>query len=268
MQLPLEAFRDDESRSAWPSKDVVRYLFGDKKAANDDVIAFLDELDRHGIVHAFVPVDVDTLGATAETLSVAPDRFSFVLRVNPHDGMRGVRQLEQAVGSYPALRAVHVAPHQLYPSLSPNSREYYPLYAKCIELGLPVMINVGFPGPRVPAASQHPMHLDEVLWFFPELTLVMKHGGEPWVDECVKLLLRWPNAYYMTSGFAPKRYPPAIVEFAKNRGRGKVMYAGYWPRLGLDRLTSELAALPLDDAAADDFLFLTACGLFKLDLPR
>ena len=51
--------------------------------------------------------------------------------------------------------------------------------------------------------------LDKVCWFFPELRIVMRHGGEPWVDLAVKLMVKWPNLYYSTSAFAPKYYPQA-----------------------------------------------------------
>ena len=92
---------------------------------------------------------------------------------------------------------------------------------KCIELNMAVFINVGFPGPRVLAFSQDPMHLDEVCWFFPELRVVMRHGGEPWEDVCVKLMLRWPNLYFATTAFAPKYYPKAIIDYANCAGPTK-----------------------------------------------
>ncbi len=83
--------------------------------------------------------------------------------------------------------------------------------------------------------------LDEVCWFFPELTIVMRHGAEPWEDLAVKLMLKWPNLYYSTSAFAPKYYPQAIIDYANTRGADKVMYAGYFPMgLTLDRIFSEL----------------------------
>jgi hypothetical protein len=265
--VPREAFRDAESLAAWPSKDVVNYLFGAKKGINHELALLLAELDHFGVVHAFIPVTIDTLEPTISGLGAEADRFSFILKVNPHDGMGAVRDIETAVTTSPRVRAVHIAPHQLYPPLPPDSREYYPVYAKCIERGLPVTLNVGYPGPRIPAQCQHPRHLEHVLWFFPELTVIMKHGGEPWVDECVKLMVQWPNAYFMTSGFAPKRYPKAIVDYAAKRGRGKVMFAGYWPRLAYQRLADELAALPLGEDAAHDLVSRTAQKVFGLDLP-
>src|SRR5690606_5455971 len=106
----------------------------------------------------------------------------------------------------------------------------------------------GVPGPRLPFASQHVERIDEVCYDFPDLVFVTRHGCEPWVDLMVKLLLKWPNLYYSTSAFAPKRYPPAILDYARTRGADKVLYGGYYPMgLPLERLTRELGELALPD---------------------
>jgi len=106
-----------------------------------------------------------------------------------------------------------------------NDKVYYPVYTKCIELDVPVRMTVGIPGPRVPGEVQNPIYLDEVCWFFPELKIAMSHGGEPWVFTCVKLMLKWPNLYYMTSAFAPRHYPPEIIQYMNTRGSDKIMFA-------------------------------------------
>jgi predicted TIM-barrel fold metal-dependent hydrolase len=95
----------------------------------------------------------------------------------------------------------------------------------------------------------------------------MRHGGEPWVDLCVKMLLKWPNLYYATSAFAPRHYPKAIIDFANTRGSEKIMYAGYWPTLSFERLFKELGELPLRDEVWPKFLSENARRVFKLDQP-
>ena len=117
----------------------------------------------------------------------------------------------------------------------------YPVYAKCVELDLPVMVCAGVPGPRVPMACQDVALIDEVCWFFPELVFITRHGCEPWTDLAVKLMLKWPNLYYSTSAFAPKHYPKAIIDYANTRGADKIMYAGYFPMgLSLERIMTEM----------------------------
>ena len=88
-----------------------------------------------------------------------------------------------------------------------NDKRFYPIYAKCIELDIPICITTGVPGPRVPMACQKTELIDEVCWFFPELKFVMRHGAEPWDALAVKLMLKWPNLYYSTSAFAPATTP-------------------------------------------------------------
>ena len=105
----------------------------------------------------------------------------------------------------------------------------YPIYAKCVELGIPIFCCAGIPGPRLKAACQHVELIDEVMFDFPDLVFVTRHGCEPWTDLAVKLMLKWPGLHYSTSAFAPRYYPKAIVDYANTRGADKVIYAGYFP---------------------------------------
>jgi predicted TIM-barrel fold metal-dependent hydrolase len=147
-----------------------------------------------------------------------------------------------------------------------NDKRFYPLYAACIDLDIPIFVCAGVPGPRIPFAAQDVALIDEVCWFFPELKFVMRHGAEPWTELAVKLMLKWPNLYYSTSAFAPRYYPKAVIDFANTRGAEKVMYAGYFPMgLSLDRIFSELPNVPLHDDVWPKFLRENAVRVFKLD---
>jgi predicted TIM-barrel fold metal-dependent hydrolase len=129
-----------------------------------------------------------------------------------------------------------------------------------------MFVYAGVPGPRIRFEPQYTGLLDEVCWFFPELRLVTRHGGEPWSELMVKLLLKWPNLYYSTSAFAPKYYPEAIVKYANTRGADKVMYAGYYPLgLSLDRIFKEMPEVPFRDEVWPKFLRENAQRVFKLD---
>jgi predicted TIM-barrel fold metal-dependent hydrolase len=106
---------------------------------------------------------------------------------------------------------------------------------------------VGIPGPRVPSACQDPFPLDEICYRFPELTVIMAHGGEPWQDLCIKMMLKWPNLYYMTSAFAPKYYPESIIDYLNTRGSDKIMWATDHPILPFDRCVKELPMVEFRD---------------------
>ena len=153
----------------------------------------------------------------------------------------------------------------LCPQVPYNDKRWYPIYAKLVELDIPFCPCVGVPGPRLPMAPQKVELLDEICWFFPELKVVMRHGAEPWEKLAWKLMLKYPNLYYMTSAFAPKHYPQEIVNFANSRGADKVMYAGYFPMgLSLDRIFKDMPNVPFKDEVWPKFLHQNAERVFKL----
>jgi predicted TIM-barrel fold metal-dependent hydrolase len=194
-----------------------------------------------------------------------PDLLLGSVAIDPNDGMGAVRDLQRAVEEIGA-RAAQYMPADVHPFVPINDKRAYPVYAKCVELDVPIFVNGGVPGPQVPYESQHPGLVDEVCWFFPELKFVFRHGCDPWTELTVKLLLKWPNLYYSTSGWAPKYYPKPIVDFANSRGAHKVMYAGYYPYgLELERIFRELPDVPLKDEVWPDFLRNNAARVLGLD---
>jgi hypothetical protein len=148
------------------------------------------------------------------------------------------------------------------PQVPIDDRRAYPIYATCVELGLPVFVAVGVPGPRIPLAPQKVELIDQVCYDFPELTFVMRHGAEPWVDLAVKLMLKWPNLYYSTTAFAPKHYPKAIIDYANTRGADKIVYGGYFPfGIELSRTFAELENAPFKDDVWPKFLRHNAAAI-------
>ncbi len=243
--------RDSQEEFDFP----VEYMFKDvPKAAQgiDDPVAHtLALMDHYGIERAMIGARV---GTQSRALTDHPDRFLASIGVDPNEGMGAVEQIVRAHETMD-LRAVVGFPAGCNPQVPINDKRWYPVYAKCCELRIPIFMCVGVPGPRVPMACQKVELLDEVCWFFPELTIVMRHGAEPWEDLAVKLMLKWPNLYYSTSAFAPKYYPQAIIDYANTRGADKVMYAGYFPMgLTLERIFSELPNVPLKDEVWPKFL--------------
>ena len=107
--------------------------------------------------------------------------------------------------------------------------------------------------------------IDVVMYDFPDLVFVTRHGCEPWEKLAVKLMLKWPNLYYSTSAFAPKHYPRDIIDYANSRGADKIIYAGYFPMgLSLDRIFSDLPRVPLTDEVWPKFLSENARRVLKI----
>jgi uncharacterized protein len=255
---------DDQSRHVM--KMPAEYLFKrlPEIKDSDDYVAFtIAQMDRFGIDKAMVGVDEER-ELVHEALERFPDRFIASYHANPNLGMEEVRRIVRMKERFD-IKAVTAFPSGLCPQVPINDKKWYPVYAKCVELALPFCSCVGVPGPRLPMGPQKVELIDEVCWFFPELTFVMRHGAEPWTDLAVKLMLKYENLYYMTSAFAPKHYPRAIIDYANTRGSHKIMYAGYYPMgLTLERIFRELPDVPLHDAVWPKFLRDNAVRVFGL----
>jgi predicted TIM-barrel fold metal-dependent hydrolase len=227
----------------------------------DPVDVTLAEMDRHGIAIGLVGIGRKT---TRRALAGHPDRFRASLEVDPNDITGTVRAIRTAHEEH-GIVAVTTFPAGCNPQVPVSDRRYYPIYQTCVDLDIPIISNAGIAGPRVPSACQDVMHFDQVCYDFPELRIVMRHGAEPWEDLAVKLMLKWPGLFYMTSAFAPRYYPKAIVDYANTRGADKVMYAGYYPMgLSLERIFAELPNVPFRDHVWPKFLRENAVRVFNL----
>ena len=141
------------------------------------------------------------------------------------------------------------------------------IYRLCEERGLPVMIHTGtsiFPGAR--SKYGHPMELDDVAIDFPDLTILMAHGGRPlWMDEAFFILRRHRNVYLELSGIPPRRlleYFPRVEEIAD-----RVLWGTDWPSPGIKGMQDNLAqflALPLPDAMKAAVTRTTPLHLFPV----
>jgi hypothetical protein len=257
------ALHDEESADmAFPAeymfKDVPNHLEG----ARDPIEETLAEMDKYGIAVGLVGIGADV---TKRALSDHPDRFVASLEVDPNQITKAVRRIREAHDEY-GMKAVTSFPAGCNPQVPVSDRRYYPIYQACIDLDIPVVVNAGIAGPRLPSACQDVMHFDQVCYDFPELQIVMRHGAEPWQELAVKLMLKWPGLHYMTSAFAPKYYPKAIIDYANTRGADKVMYAGYYPMgLSLERIFQELPHVPFRDHVWPQFLRENAVRVFKLE---
>ena len=222
----------------------------------------LAAMDKHNVGKALLSMkDCERHPETAERHA---DRFFFSTGANPFGGMDEVRRLRQLKRDRD-IKAITYFPSASLPQIAINAKEMYPIYATAIDLDLPILVNVGVPGPRMPLAPQKVELVDEVCWFYPELKFGMRHGGEPWEDLTVKLMLKYPNLYYATSAFAPKYYPEAIIDYANSRGAHKIMYAGYFASgLTLDRIFAELEQVPFKDEVWPLFLRENAARVFNL----
>ena len=244
----------------------VEYMFKDvpKGLPTDDPVSLLlQQMDRFGIEKAMIGVGDDSAALALKTF---PDRFVPSGAVaDPNDVMGAVNAIRRDYEQY-GIRATSVFPAGTFPQVPIDDPKMYPIYATCVDLGIPIFVCAGVPGPRVPFTPQEVSRIDIVMFDFPDLVFVTRHGCEPWEDLAVKLMLKWPNLYYSTSAFAPKYYPKAIIDYANSRGADKVLYAGYFPMgLSLERIFSELPNVPLKDEVWPKFLYGNAARILGLE---
>jgi uncharacterized protein len=220
----------------------------------------LELMDASGVEKAIITIRAHEDAPLGLAFPEAdPERFVLSVSLDPRQGMTAVRALARLHANHPVVLA-RVVP--FFFNLAPDRREYYPIYAKCVELDLPISVNTGIPGPPAPGMCQHPMHLDEVCLFFPELKVVMAHGADPWWREAIRLMLKYRNLYLMTSAYAPKYFPPELLQFMNTRGKKKIIFASDHPVLGMDRCVREARELDLRDGVLERFLYHNAHDLF------
>jgi predicted TIM-barrel fold metal-dependent hydrolase len=257
--------KDEESLKNF--KMPAEYMFKDIPQAGkqDDYIAYtLDKMDEVGVAKAMIGMAKDS-ELSIRALKEHPDRFIGYFEVDPTRGMKAVRDIRY-MKEHHDIKCVTAFPAGCRPQVPINDKMFYPIYAACVDLDLPIGVCCGVPGPRVPMACQDVALIDEVCWYFPELKFIMKHGAEPWTDLAVKLMLKWPNLYYMTSAFAPKHYPKDIIHYANTRGADKIMYAGYFPMgLSLRRIFDEMPGVPFRDHVWPKFLRENAIRVLGLE---
>ena len=228
--------------------------------ADDPVAVTVDAMDRVGIAQGMIGVDE----ISQEAMRRFPGRFFASAECDPHAGVEGLRRLRRLKDEFD-IKAVGCFPAGTFPQVPINDKLMYPIYATCCELDIPIFCCAGVPGPRLKMNPQRVELIDEVMYDFPELVFVTRHGCEPWADLAVKLMIKWPNLYYSTSAFAPKYYPKAIIDYANTRGAHKVIYAGYCPMgLSLDRIHSEMPNVPFKDEVWPGFLRDNAARILRL----
>lgn len=200
-----------------------------------------------------------------EVCDAHPDRFSALAGIDPFRGMQGLRELEAAVRDWGFVGA-HLYPHWF--GLAPDHAKYYPYYAKCCELGIPVMMQVGHNliyqrDRRLPSVGR-PITLDQVAIDFPELTLIGIHIGIPWTDEMISMAWKHENVFIGVDAYAPKHWPAQLVRYLDSYGRHKVLFGTDWPVIDPERAMREVADLDIRPESRAMLMRENALRVFRL----
>jgi len=250
------------------NEHITDLLGGDLGAAStlDKLIATMDACQvDHGVIAAGIsPPETEHL---LDDIAHYPSRLSVALVVDRVDRpLQQVARLRE-LAQHSAVSLVRVTPLvQQYPL---NDKLYYPIYTACAELGLPVSINVGVPGPQVRSACQHPTLLEDVLIDFKGLTVIGAHMGHPYESLLIQYMLKWPDLFLSNSAYLAKYIDAALISFMdSSRGLGRVLYASDHPFLPMERATEAARDLPLSAEATDAFMGNTAMRILRLPSGR
>lgn len=201
----------------------------------------------------------------ADAVQRWPERFSGLAGLDPTEGMAGVRAFEHAVREYGFVGA-HFYPHWF--ELAPDHARWYPFYAKCVELDVPVQLQVGqslIYDPNRPLRSVgRPITLDAVACDFPELKLVGIHVGIPWTEEMIAMAWKHPNVYIGCDAHSPKYWPQSFVHYINTFGQDKVIFGTDYPVLDFERTLAEIEALGLKPVVLEKLLRENARRLYRL----
>ncbi len=250
--LRLEIFAGMRS---WPSRTPT---LGETIAAMDTAgVAF-------GLVNAFHGPEgaAITNDEVAGFVAAHPDRLAGLAAVNLRDPMGAVRELRRCVTElgFKGLRALP----WLW-ELPPTDRRYYPLFAACVDLGVPFCTQVGYTGVRRTSETGRPIpYIDDIANDFPELVVVAGHIGYPWTQEMIAVARKHANVYIDVSAYPAHRYPAELVSYLQGASRHKVLFATNYPMILPRTALAGLDALSLSDDAREAFLTTNARRVFNL----
>jgi predicted TIM-barrel fold metal-dependent hydrolase len=238
--------------------------------------AYLKKMDEAGIERSLLVAarmgDMMVKGsyhvpyeAVYEICRKYPDRFSGLAGIDPTLGMQQLRELETAVRDYGFVGA-HYYPHWF--DMAPDHAYVFPVYAKCIELDIPIMMQVGHnliyqKHRRLPSVGR-PICFDRVSILYPELRLIGIHLGVPWTTEMISMAWKHENVFIGGDAYAPKHWPPEIVHYANTYGQDKFMFGTDWPVIDPVRAVSDVKELSFRPGALQKIMRDNARRVFKL----
>jgi predicted TIM-barrel fold metal-dependent hydrolase len=242
----------------------------------ESIEAMISQMDQAGVEKVFISqckmwsywrkwMYMDTkLEDVLQYTEKYPDRFVGLAGYNPFRIKESLQEIETAVTRH-RFKGVYV--HIYGFDIPVNDAKMYPLYAKCIELDVPVSIQVGHVLEAMPSDGARPMLLDRVACDFPDLKIVGAHTGWPWVDELISVCYKWENIWFGIDAWGPKYLSPQIIQFISSRlGRDRCV----WGTNGLPWAENlkQLDELGLKEEVKLKLLRDNAIELFKLDAAK
>jgi hypothetical protein len=260
------------------------YESSESSVANRDVgpealAAWLAEYDRLGATHVVVKArDLETTFGFRVTNEDVADfcaqhgpRYIGFAGVDPHKGMTAIRELDHAVRVL-GLRGLNLQCFEH--RLAIDDARLYPLYAKCIELDVPVNTHTGINfSTATPMEYGDPRGLDRVMVHFPELRVCASPPGWPWTEALVGVAWRHPNVWIGLVAVRPKYLAVensgygALLQYGNSVLQDRIVFGSAYPMQPIARALSEVEALPLKPEVRRKWLHDNAARFLRLATP-
>ena len=173
-----------------------------------------------------------------------PGRFGALAVIDPDAGMAGVREFRTRL-SAPWVVGSYLHTHTWDRRL--DHADYYPYYAVSAELDVPVVVQAGASGGLMASECGRPITIDRPALYFPDVRFLLSHTGWPWEAEAVAMAFKFPNVFVGSASYPPRRWPPAVRDFAAGAGRTKVVFGTNFPTVGHRQAAAQLAELDVPD---------------------
>jgi len=271
-----EVYQDRAAKGGNVDESFRRQTRSDKVIQGVSIGDYLKKMDEAGIERSLLIAtrngDLNVRGSyhlpyetVAEVCQKYPDRFSGLAGIDPTLGVKQLRELEHAVKELKFVGA-HYYPHWF--DIAPDHPYIFPVYGKCAELDIPIMMQVGHnliyqEHRRLPSVGR-PICLDRVAILFPELPLIGIHPGVPWHQEMISMAWKHKNIFIGGDAYAPKHWPPEIVHYANTYGQDKFMFGTDWPVIDPVRAVSDVRELKFREEPFRKIMGDTARRVFKL----
>ena len=247
----------------------------DERDSFCDAGAMVDRMDELGVstlvlptgdlsAHARTdPIDFDHIASrwheVEDLVARFPGRFAALAVVNPELGMAGVHEVRTKLLE-PWVVGLYLHTHSWDRRL--DHADYYPYYALCSDLDVPIAMQVGASGGMLPSECAHPMGIDRPALYFPSTRFLLSHIGMPWEHETLTMAAKYANVFVGTGSYPPRRWPAPFVEFLRSAGRSKVVFGTNFPTVGHRHALGQLEELDLSDEVRSLLLGDTARSLF------
>ena len=241
-----------------------------------EMAAKYEELDIFGVLLALneesargePPVSNDYVAGIVRRY---PKQFIGFGSVDPWQGKMAVKEVERCAKEL-GLRGIKLMP--ITQEFFMNDPRFYPIWAKCAELKLVILIHsgttaigAGLPGGggfKLKYAQPIP-YIDDVAADFPELTIVMAHPAFPWQEEQLAMLVHKANLYMDLSGWSPKYFSPSLIQYANTMLQEKVLFGSDYPGLPPERWLKDFEDAPFRDEVRPKILLENAQRVLGLE---